>query len=300
MFFTGKNQKMYVDAEYYKEQLQAKSEMMIMTTRFMMELQKELENKNRELSETHRNIFSSIRFAGMIQGSLLPDVALLGNTFRGAGYRVIQQIAIGGDSVFIKKAGSNIVFGLFDCTGHGIPAAMLSISGSLMLNELMTLMPGAEPAVIVKELNTRLFETFRNYSNSIAHMEGSLFCFSAETRKLSYCGAHAKGLHIRNDGAVTELFSGNNAIGEEQESEFESLEFMYKPGETLVLYSDGLTDQFGGEHNKKFTRSRLKKVLAEHAGEEAEVLCRTIEEAHREWKNANEQTDDVSFLVINF
>ncbi|MCW3105068.1 MAG: protein serine/threonine phosphatase [Bacteroidetes bacterium] len=271
-----------------------------MTTRYMMELQNELENKNRELSETHQHIFSSIRFAGMIQGSLMPDASLLNSLFAGADFKVIQQIGIGGDSVFIKQTGNNVMFGLFDCTGHGIPGAMLSISGSLILNELMTRSPQADPEVIVKELSALLFKTFRNDSYSIAHMEGSFFSFSTETGQLSYCGARAKGLYMKNDGSIMELASGKNALGELPAGEFERFELDYAKGAKLVLYSDGLTDQFGGDNNKKFTRSRLKKILVEHAGEDASTLCKTIEGAHNDWKNNNEQTDDVSFLVIKF
>jgi serine phosphatase RsbU (regulator of sigma subunit) len=82
--------------------------------------------------------------------------------FKNASYKIYQQLGIGRDSAFIKNNSRGIVFGLFDSTGHGIPAALLSISGSLLLKELMTSMEISNPKILLNLLDYRLYNKFDN------------------------------------------------------------------------------------------------------------------------------------------
>ncbi len=289
-----------MDTSYLKEQLQAKEDMLAQTTRFLVQMQKDLELKNNELSLANKDILDSIGFASLIQNALLPDVDVLKIFFKDASYKVKQQIGIGGDTIFIKNTNKGVVFGLLDSTGHGIPAALLSISGTLLLKELMTSMEIDNPQTLLNLLNFQLHKTFDNSKSSIAHKEGIIFSFSSVQQKLTYSSAKGKALLLRPTGEIEELGHSKKSIGDEANAEFELFEIHTKPGDKLIMYTDGLTDQFGGERNKKFSRERLKEVLRKSSTKSAGTVVKAIEEEFTAWKSENNQTDDVSFMVIEF
>ncbi|MES2567421.1 MAG: SpoIIE family protein phosphatase [Bacteroidota bacterium] len=288
-----------MDLAFYKEQLQAKEDMLSSTSKYLMEIQHVLKEKNEEISEINEGIFESIQFAELIQKSLLPDVEVLKIFLKDASYKVIQQIGIGGDAVFIKNTSHGVLFGLFDATGHGIPAAMLSISGVLMLNELSSSVNVDSPKSLIKLLNYQLNNTFNN-DHSVAHMEGSMFFFSSITKKLSYCSAKGKALYISLNKKIVELPYTKHSIGEDPTSDYEDFDLEFQKGDKLILYSDGLIDQFGGDLDKKFTRSRLKTILSDNLNKSAEDLKLVIVDEHMKWKNTRQQTDDLSFIIIEF
>jgi serine phosphatase RsbU (regulator of sigma subunit) len=288
-----------LEESFYKEQLQAKEEMLSSTSKYLMEIQRTLQQKNEEISEINKGIFESIQFAELIQKSLLPDVELLKIFFKDACYNVIQQIGIGGDTVFVKNTNQGVLLGLFDSTGHGIPAAMLSISGVLMMNELTASLDIDSPKVLLKLLNYQLNKTF-NKSQSVAHMEGSMYFFSSKTKKLSYCSAKGKALFVPLKGEIMDLPHTKHCIGEDPSFNFDDFELEFNEGDKLVLYSDGLVDQFGGEHDKKFSKVRLKKILNEYRSRSVSEISAVIEENHNNWKKNKQQTDDLSFMIIEF
>lgn len=289
-----------LDINFYKEQLAAKEDMLAMTTKFLVDVQQSLEERNKKLTEAYQEIFDSVQFAGLIQKSLLPDINVLKIFFKDAVFKVIQQISIGGDTVFIKNTKKGIMFGLLDATGHGIPGAMLSISGSLMLNELTSSMEIDSPKILTKLFNYQLYNAFNRDGYSIGHMEGTICYFSPMLNKLIYCSAKGKGFHIPLIGNIQALSNTKNAIGDNASQEFENFEIDVTIGDKIILYSDGLVDQFGGESNKKFSRERLRLLLEQHRNKTVKEIAAIIENEHHTWKGSNGQTDDVSFKLIEF
>lgn len=288
------------DINYYKEQLEAKDDMLMRTTAFLGEIQKSLIEKNHRLSEIQKDNLDSINFAKLIQTSLAPDINVLRIFFKDADYQIVQQIGIGGDTVFIKSTNSGIVFCLLDATGHGIPGAMLSISGTLILNDITTSIEIDNPATLLKLLNYRLNKTFNHHERSIAHFEGTAFYYSSKNNVLHYSSARGKGLLINAKGEMTVLQRNRVSIGENPNTQFEKFELIVQKGEKLILFSDGLTDQFGGEDNTKYTISGLKRLLSEHFQKSASELKEIIYQEHILWKGNYQQTDDISFKVIEF
>ncbi|MBK6984985.1 MAG: serine/threonine-protein phosphatase [Bacteroidetes bacterium] len=277
-----------MDIEFYKEQLSAKEDMLARTTKYLTDIRLDLQERNREFwarDLIRFNCTYCLRFKKFFQDAV---------------YSVMQQIGIGGDSVFIKNTSQGIVFGLTDSTGHGVPAALLSISGSLMLNELTTSIEIERPNDLVKLLNYQLHNTFNSNQHSIAHMEGTVCYYSTKKRKLSYCSANGKAILFNKQGELKELIAGKYSIGENLNNEFENFELDILQDDRLILFSDGLTDQFGGEKNKKFSRARLKQLILMHCEKPVNEIKQIITEEHINWKGVNQQTDDVSFLIIEF
>ena len=94
---------MDLDIEYYKEQLEAKEDMLSRTTNYLTEMQHDLEEKNKKISELYKDTLDSIDVAQHIQDSLLPDVNILKSYFKNAAYFIKQKALVGGDTIFIKK-----------------------------------------------------------------------------------------------------------------------------------------------------------------------------------------------------
>ncbi len=288
-----------MNIEFYKEQLLAKEDMLARTTKYLLEVQDNLIQRNDVISGINKSLFESISFAGIIQTSLLPDVEILKKHTSDAAFEVNNQIGIGGDSVIIKESDGTVSFGLMDATGHGIPAAMLSISAMMILNELFASLDSTQPEILLKELNARLFATF-NKMRSIAHLEGILCVYSPGKRMLKYSIAKGKGIRISADGTIRSLPSAGKCIGEQATGGYEQYELFCEPGDKLLLYSDGLTDQFGGSRNKKFGKRRLKELLSENHTLSATALKERILQTFNDWKGDFDQTDDTCFLVIDF
>jgi phosphoserine phosphatase RsbU/P len=289
-----------LDLEYFKEQLDAKEDMLAMTTNFLVGTQKNLELKNIELTEAQRDIFDSVSFAKIIQTSLQPDVNVLKVFFKDACYSILQQIGIGGDTIFIKSTNTGVFFGLLDATGHGIPGAMLSISGSLILNELSLSFALDKPKALLELLNYRLYNTFNRDRHSVAHFEGTMFHYSYQSNKIDYCSANGKALLISNDGKISSLPNSKSSIGSEHQIELNNFELHFEKGCKLILFSDGLVDQFGGKNNRKYMSSQLKKLLELNNNKSASELSEIILHNFHDWKGATKQTDDVSFKIIEF
>lgn len=288
---TGEN------VDYYREQLQAKEYMLEMTTRFLQEARADLETKHRSLEETTHELMESIDFARLIQTSLLPPTELLKVYFKDAAFNVKQKVGIGGDFLFTKNTGKGIVFGLLDCTGHGIPAAMLSVSAQLMLNEFASTMDIDAPDELLRLMNRQLLRTF-SAQNHFAQLEGTL-CFYPHTgEKMLFSSARGKALLLNADGTITHLPRSRQPIGENPDTVFESITHHCCKGDRLILYSDGLTDQFGGPAQRKFSQQRLNAVLQQNNNATAVDLACILDREISSWKGTETQTDDISYLII--
>ncbi len=289
-----------MDINFYQEQLQAKEDMLARTTNFLGQIQNSLTEKNIHLSNIQQDTLDSVNFAKLIQASLQPDVELLKIFFKDADYRIFQQIGIGGDTIFVKSTNCGIVFCLLDATGHGIPGSMLSISGSLILNDITSSIEIDDPSVLLKLLNYRLYKTFNDGKRSIAHFEGTAFFYSTKNNSLSYSSAKGRAFLINLEGDIISLSSSKISIGENPETEFERFELPFQKGEKILLFSDGLTDQFGGEKHKKYSVARLKELILDNPEKNVRQLVEIIHQEHLMWKGNNKQTDDLSYKLIEF
>lgn len=289
-----------MDVNFYKEQLQAKEDMLARTTQFLVEIQESLKLKNVELSNAYRNIMDSIAVAERIQKSLLPNIDVLKTYFKDASFKVLQQTGIGGDSVFIKNNNEGVIFGLLDSTGHGIPAALLNISCTLLLRELVSSIETNNPRLLLSLLDTQLNKLFEQDEYIFAQAEGILFGYCSRLGHLSYCSAKGKALLVRKSGEVEELPYSRKSIGDNREFDLQNYEIDLCDADKLLLYSDGLTDQFGGEADRRFSNARVKELFKNNLTKSAVELADVIETAHINWKQTTKQTDDISFIIIEF
>lgn len=254
-----------------------------------------LERKSREMDE-------SIRYAGLIQQSILPNPRIFMNTFRDAFVFFQPKDIVGGDFYWIYLHGNDIYFAVGDCTGHGVPGAIVNIAGNTILRNVIRREGFSAPDQIVRQLDSELSNLFNEHLTSGITRDGMeiAFCkFNLSTGKGQFCGAGRPLLLVRN-GALIEFKKGNSSIGYngENDKDFYNEEFELQKGDQFYLFSDGYTDQFGGENIKKFNRRRFRNMLQSISNYPMERQHKELKLAYSNWKGQTEQIDDVCVLGV--
>lgn len=281
------------DAYYYKEQLESLKEMFAMSTNHLQRLQSELEEKNKSISQ-------SVDYAEKIQSQMVPSIKTRNCQLKDVFYYLRQRDKIGGDFIYLSENENSIVFGLMDCTGHGIPGALLSMMGFNFINEIVHKNIHWLPNKILEELDKRFHQYFsQNQEAEVLRdgMDGILCSFKKAEKKLHYSMA-GRPFWFQQNGAWQKHRPDRNSIGGSRYSSFKSHTLDINDGLEVFLFSDGLSDQFGGENDKKFLTKRILKHLEETSdidlSKKGKVLAQKIEK----WKGNNDQTDDISYLSV--
>lgn len=280
------------EINFYKEQLSSFKDMMQRTVQYLEETQAELKKTNKELAQ-------SISYAQKIQQNLLPENQIFEHNFSEHSIFVKQRNEIGGDMVIGKEFEKSICFGLMDCTGHGIPGALISMIGHTFFNDSANESNQMNPAQILEKINVK-FRSFFHQENSSQFlydsMDGILCSFNKETKELIYSTA-GRPLWIKQKEWKV-IKSGRITIGGIQKDSFKNCSIQLEKMDELFLFSDGIQDQFGGIKDKKFMSKRIYEILSDSKLGTLVNRTEKLKEELFKWQGKNEQTDDISLLAI--
>lgn len=264
-----------------------------------------IEVKNRNIEEAYQIIESyigkitdSIRYAEQIQKSILPDMDRLQTIFNDTFTFYKPKDIVSGDFYWYAVRDEKIFIALADCTGHGVPGAFMSIIGIDLLNQIVIQQACEEPGKILSFLNNELREKLRKGKEELIlkdSMDIALCIINKNTREVSYSGALIP-LFIVSDGEVSEIKPNYTSLGTSNRlfnREFRVHTFKLKPESWLYLSTDGYIDQFGGEFNKKFMRSRFVEFIVKLHILPANIQREEMEKQFESWMGKNEQLDDV-------
>jgi serine phosphatase RsbU (regulator of sigma subunit) len=288
------------ESEYYKEQLSSLKDMMQRSTAYMQKLQSELSEAKEQLEIKHHEIIQSVNYAKGIQDRLIPDLETFAPYFSEANFHLSQQGAIGGDLIYARERDNSLYFGLMDCTGHGIPGALISMMGYSFLDEIVKYGSKKTSGQVMEILNKHFVEFFESRNNEPKRhdgMDGVFFHYMPAENLLRYSTV-GRPLWLKTAKGWEFIKSDRLSIGGGYSGEFKCHSRTLAPGDELFIFSDGLPDQFGGKRNKKFLSKRVRQVL--HQNENLSVSQKIEEMVARlsKWKKGVEQTDDVSFLGL--
>ena len=270
-----------------------------------------LKAANKELGEqkeiveiSSKKITDSIQYARRIQESIL------GNPFRMEGWFSDSFVLfkpkdiLSGDFYwFYENHEDNIKIVIAaDCTGHGVPAAMMTVLGNSILNEIVIQRKVYAPDLILHELDKRIMESFSNRAegeNKVNDgMDVSILSF--HDGKVIFAAAK-NPLCIVTNGVMKVIAGSKFPIGSTQykEKKFDTHELTLEKGTRLYIYSDGYQDQFGGANNQKYLSKRFKEFLVQTStvpmAEQKNKLLNEFEE----WKGADKKnTDDVLIIGV--
>jgi ligand-binding sensor domain-containing protein/serine phosphatase RsbU (regulator of sigma subunit) len=258
-----------------------------------------LSEANEELALKNKDITDSIRYAKRIQFAILPPEIPFENTF----ILFKPKDIVSGDFYWVTQQANKEFFAAVDCTGHGVPGAFMSFIGYTSLNKIVIEHGILEPAAILNHLNEEVAIALRQKGEEAVAdgMDLALISYTPQTRELEYAGAF-NPLIIINDGELTEIKANRFAIGRstEKEMKFTNHKLKIRKGDTIYLYSDGYSDQFGGEEGKKFKTQNLKSLLVSICSKSMEEQRVILEETYEKWRGNFEQIDDVLIVGRRF
>jgi PAS domain S-box-containing protein len=257
--------------------------------------------KNKELEQHNKDMVDSIQYASRIQEAILPDVQKIRETFKDAFVLYQPKDVVSGDYYFFYKKKNKVFVAAVDCTGHGVPGALMSIIANGILKEVIVKKGIEEPSEILYALDDELFLALNKQDGGITYdgMDVSLGVFDLENNTLTYSGAFRPMLMIRNNEIIE--FEGNRyPIGfyGDVSKVFVSQKTDLQENDTFYFFTDGYCDQFGGEKKKKFNRKRFKELLLSAQSMEMEEQESFLQYALLNWRQEEEQMDDILVMGV--
>ncbi len=274
----------------------------ILTQRNSMEKQsQELQKAYHEASEANTKIKGSINYARRIQDSMLPDEEALQALIPESFILFNPRDIVSGDYYWFAEAeDKKIIFTAADCTGHGVPGALLTMIGFNLLNEIVQNRHITEPHLILKDLHKGVRKALKQEETENRDgMDLAICTWKPQEKILEYAGANNPLIIIQNN-ELQYFKADKHAIGgvqKEQERLFTKHEILIDQHTAVYTFSDGYPDQFGGENGKKFGIKVLKELLLEihqkPMREQKEILDVTM----YKWKGLHhKQIDDILIM----
>jgi len=246
--------------------------------------------------------FASLRYAGMIQHVLMPEPEVIKGYIKDFFVLFLPRDIVSGDFYYTFCNKEIICMAAGDCTGHGVPGALMSILGISFLNEIL------QSGIHVKA--NRILNLMREKVMKALHQTGSgagtkdsidigLCIVDCKSGKLQYSGANRPLIRVRK-GELSEFKPDKMTIGVAplKETPFTNSYIETMPGDTFYLFSDGYADQFGEKTDKKLKHKQFKKIIMSVEGLPLAIQKERFENAFLEWKGNTQQIDDV--LVFGF
>ncbi len=261
------------------------------------------------LQQKNSEIIDSINYAKRIQTALIPSIEEVKNCLSQSFVFWEPKDIVSGDFYWVSDVTTTTggeesrltTFCVGDCTGHGVPGAILSVLGLKILNMTVKNKLINSTSEALEYLDQEFIKTF--------HIEGGVqviqdgmdigFCaLDRANKKLHFSGAR-NGVYIIRNKELIELKGDKRSIGSKEITErFTQQCFDLEENDMIVLYSDGYADQFGGEREKKFKYQPMKNLLIQNSELDMESQLSALKKAFHDWKGIVEQTDDVCIVGV--
>ncbi len=260
-----------------------------------------LDKSNKLLQKQNSEITDSINYASKIQQAAMPAKNVLKQLLTDYFIYFKPRDIVSGDFYWAKQVGEFTFFVAADCTGHGVPGALMSMLGISFLNELVAGQNSQNPAEILNKLRQKVKDTLHQSSGDKGSKDGmdiSLGMLNHTTRMLTFAGAYNSAIIISNNQLI-ELKADRQPIGfYYKEKEFTAKTIELQKNDMFYMFSDGYIDQFGGSNYKKFTRKRFKELLANIANLSTSDQYQLLDKQFKDWKQDEEQIDDIIVMGI--
>lgn len=272
----------------------------------------ELREEKLKVEEKNTEILDSINYAQRIQRAILPSHANVRKHFPEMFLLYMPKDIVAGDFYWMQDGGTThpgwVFFAVCDCTGHGVPGALLSVVCSKALNKAIEFCKEPDPGKIldvVTGLVSREFSENSIESDEIYDgMDVSFCAFHPGRMELRWAGANNPLWLVKSNGemlTLNEVKPDKQAIGINDDIRpFMSHTFHVQPGDCLYLFSDGYADQFGGPKRKKFSSLAMRELIMQHCNQPMQIQQEKMVQAHEHWKGNLLQVDDICVWGIRF
>ncbi len=259
----------------------------------------ELKMTKEIIEQRSKDITDSINYAQRIQSAILPPHHFIDKYLSDYFILYKPKDIVAGDFYWAEHFKDYFFIAAADCTGHGVPGAMVSVVCSNALNRALKEFELTEPGKILDKTTDLVLQTFEKSVNEVKDgMDISLMAINLKTNEIKWSGANNSFLMIEN-GNLTEIKANKQPIGHsDHRVPFMTHEIHPQKGALIYLLTDGFADQFGGEKGKKFKHANLLKLLLENSNLELAKINHELSIAFDNWKLDLEQVDDVCIIGI--
>lgn len=265
-----------------------------------------VEKQKQKIEHQHKNITDSILYAKEIQQALLQKPEELKNHFKDSFIFWQPKDIVSGDFYLFNSYGSDqskTIMAVADCTGHGVPGALITILGVSFFNEIVLRYPNLHANEFLDVLRSKVKDALKKGGNSSIEnhdgMDMALIIYDKEKKLLEYSGAN-RPIYLIRDNAMVEFKPNRMPIGMHYNDNkaFTNHNVELLSGDEVVMFTDGYADQFGEKDNHKYYLANLKKLLIKNVGEPMDNQLQILKKEFENWKGGTDQTDDV--LVLGF
>jgi tetratricopeptide (TPR) repeat protein len=251
------------------------------------------------VEEKNKDILDSINYAKRLQDAILPPLSLVKQNLPESFLLYKPKDIVAGDFYWMEKTSNTVLIAAADCTGHGVPGALVSVVCSNALNRTVKEFKITETGKILDKVRELVLETFeKSESNVQDGMDISLAAINTNTREAQWSGAFNSLWYIRNN-EIKEVAADKQPIGKtDNQKLFITHNLKLQKGDTLYLFTDGYPDQFGGPRGKKFKYAQFNEKLKAISDKSMEEQKNILEQTFEAWKGNLEQVDDVLIIGI--
>jgi len=252
-----------------------------------------------ELKIAHSKIKSSIEYAKRIQNSLLNTKGILETNFKNTSVLFKPKEVVSGDFYYFNKQSCNISIAVADCTGHGVPGALVATLCTQELNQLIN-SNIYNPAQVIDKLSYTVNQLLNNDKELGSDgLDIGLVNINSETKMISYAGA--KGIiYIFKNNKLIQLKTDRISIGQKIDNldfNYSLKQIEYTKGDTLFLLTDGIIDQLSITNQKRIGSKKVKFFLEKIANLNTLDKNKKIEEFINTHVFSN-QTDDITLISL--
>jgi serine phosphatase RsbU (regulator of sigma subunit) len=267
----------------------------------VQERTQELQSQKEMVEEKNREIVDSINYALRLQKAIIPTEAKISAALPSSFVLFKPKDIVSGDFYWMNEVGGRVLIAAIDCTGHGVPGAMVSVVGANGLNRCVKEFNLRQPAEVLDKLTELVKETFESGEDKVKDgMDGAFCSIDLKKRTVEYAGANNPLWIIRKEAEeVEEIKANKQPIGDfEYQKPFTNHSIQLSEGDAFYIFSDGYVDQFGGPKGKKFKYKTLKKLLFEIRDKSMNEQKDILDQTFKEWKMDLEQLDDVCVIGV--
>ncbi|MDX2173466.1 MAG: SpoIIE family protein phosphatase [Bacteroidota bacterium] len=261
-------------------------------------LERIIKQRTAEIQQQRAELMDSISYAERIQRAIFVGQDTLKANIKNSFIYYKPKDQVSGDFFWVGKHKDILIIFAGDCTGHGVPGAMLSIVGTSLLNKIVYEENLYLPGEILTRLNHLFYHQLNLKEDNIRDgMDASIIALNLVNNNVYYAGAKNDASCIINNSLI-DLKAHRYSIGENDSSEFKTTFIPYEPNRSFYLFSDGVKDQFGGTRQKKFSAARFKQTILQASDMPFDDQSNFIQNTVNTWQGVMPQTDDI--MVIGF
>ncbi len=263
-----------------------------------------IESQKHLVEEKNKEITDSITYAKRIQSAILPQPKLVKEYFKESFILYKPKDIVAGDFYWFEVIDDLIFFAAADCTGHGVPGALVSVVCHNALNRSVKEFNLKKPSDILDKTREIVISEFEKSDEDVKDgMDISLCVIDLKSNLLNWSGAH-NPLWIlkKNSLGLVEVFetkANKQPIGKFAFAKpFTNHEIQLFENDEIYISTDGFQDQFGGAKGKKFKASEMKEILILNSHKTMNEKLNLLDQTFENWKGELEQVDDVCIIGV--